>query len=289
MKMLNYNELILERLILGINESIIYYSPPLKDILYKIAKKENEIAKELVDLEGTDVKPDVTYLDIDKEGFLSFITMKNVEKKLKDKGIHIATIDKIVKGDTSLTEPLYNNDYTYGIFSKSRNPIKLGKLLNQVLKGSYTDKEKEEFVNLFKAKSSGEGEKFELVEGSEIPFWYNKKNYAEEKGQLGGSCMRGGYDNYFKIYADHPEICKMLILKDDEDKLLGRALIWKIKDKNKNLEFEYFMDRQYTIKESDVKKFREYADSQGWAYKTNNSHSSYYGVTYKGENHSITM
>jgi hypothetical protein len=293
MKILNYNELILEKLILGINESIIYYSPPLKDILNKIAKKENEIAKELVNLEGTDVKPDVTYLDIDKEGFLSFITMKNVEKKLKDKGLRDDLINDIVNqgGNTGihLSSALYDQDYNYGIFSKSRNPIKLGKLLNQVLKGSYTDKEKEEFVNLFKARISGSDEKFELVEGSDIPFWYNRKNYAEEKGQLGGSCMRGGYDRYFQIYADHPEVCKMLILKDDENKLLGRSLIWKINSKNKDLEFEYFMDRQYTIKESDVQKFRDYADSQGWAYKTNNNHSSYYGVTYKGENHSITM
>ena len=31
---------------------------------------------------------------------------------------------------------------------------------------------------------------------------------------------------------------------------------------------EYFMDRQYTIKESDVQKFKNYASEQGWCYKS---------------------
>ena len=293
MKLNNYNEFLLEKLILGINESIIYFSPELRNIIRRMSNNGNEIAKELKDLEGTDVKPDVTFLDFgNKEGFFSFITMKNAEKKLKDKYLDQDIINTIKNdgGDHSkgLSNALYNNDSHYGIFSQSRNPIKIGKLLNQVLKGKYTDKEKEEFVNKFKAKISGEDEKFELVEGSDIAFWYDSKNYEEEKGQLGNSCMRGGY-HYFNIYADHPEVCKMLILKNDDNKLLGRALVWKIHKKDKDLDFEYFMDRQYTIKDSDVQKFRDYADAQGWAYKTNNNHYSFYSVTYKGENNHMKM
>jgi hypothetical protein len=292
MKLFNYKELLLEKLISGINESIIYYSPELRDILSKISKNNN-IAKELIDLEGTDVKPDVTFLDFsNEEGFLSFITMKNAEKKLKDKSIDQSTINSITKVGSrdgkNLSDALHRHDSNYGIYSQSRNPIKIGKLLNQVLKGKYTDKEKEEFVNKFKAKISGSDQKFELVEGSDITFWYNSKNYYSEKGTLGSSCMRGVNDSYFKIYSDNPDVCKMLVLKED-DKLLGRAIVWKIHKKDKDLEFEYFMDRQYTIKESDVQRFRDYADSQGWAWKTNNSHSSYYYTTYKDENHYIKM
>jgi hypothetical protein len=291
MKILNYKELILEKLISSINESIIYYSPKIREILSKMSKN-NDIAKELEELEGNDVKPDVTFLDLsDQEGFLSFITMKNAEKKLIDNQIDKHTIDKISKNGGSigkgLSDAIYRSDSTYGIYSKSRNPIKIGKLLNQVLKVKYTDKEKEEFVNKFKAKISGDDQKFELVEGSDISFWYDKKNYAKETGTLGSSCMRGGYD-YFKIYSDNPEVCRMLILKED-DKLLGRALVWKIHKKDKDLEFEYFMDRQYTAKDSDIQRFRDYANSQGWAWKTNNSHSSYYWVTYKDENHYVKM
>lgn len=289
MNLNNYNEFLLEKLILSINESVIYYSPNLRDVLSKMSNN-NEIAKELKELEQNNVKPDVTFLDLsNQEGFLSFITMKNAEKKLQDKGIDQSTIDEIINGksSTNISDSLYKSDNIYGIYSKSRNPIKIGKLLNQVLKGSYTDKEKEEFVNKFKAKILGGDEKFELVSGSDIPFWYDIKNYAAEKGQLGGSCMRGG-SNYFNIYADHPEVCRMLILKED-DKLLGRALIWKVKSKSKDLDFEYFMDRQYTIKDSDVQKFRDYADAQEWAYKTNNNHHFLYGVTYKGEDHRIVM
>jgi hypothetical protein len=34
------------------------------------------------------------------------------------------------------------------------------------------------------------------------------------------------------------------------------------------------MDRQYTSKDSDVIKFKNYAKDKGWAYKANNNHHS---------------
>jgi hypothetical protein len=49
------------------------------------------------------------------------------------------------------------------------------------------------------------------------------------------------------------------------------------------------MDRQYTIKESDVDKFRAYADENGFIYKTNNNHHSLEPVTYKGETFNATL
>lgn len=292
MKLLSFNELILEKLISSINESVIYYSPKLNSILKKIAKKDNKIAIELLDLEGHDVKPDVTYIDFgSEEGFLSFITMKEVKKKLKSLGISDDTIDTIIDGGEHgkvITNSLYKNDALYGVFSKSRNPIKIGKLLNKVLNTKYTDAEKEDFVNTFKSKLLGDDKVFELVEGNEIPFWYKEKNYSEiSKGQLGSSCMRNVQDSYFDIYSNNPEVCKLLILKED-DKIFGRSIIWKVEN-DKNLDFEYFMDRQYTISDSDVKKFRDYAEEKGWAFKQSNSYSDTYGVIYKGVNYNLRL
>jgi hypothetical protein len=68
---------------------------------------------------------------------------------------------------------------------------------------------------------------FEIVEGDEIAKWYRYENYAENKGTLGNSCMRDKRDSFFEIYTKNPEVCRMLILKED-DKILGRALIWKL-------------------------------------------------------------
>jgi hypothetical protein len=100
------------------------------------------------------------------------------------------------------------------------------------------------------------GEYFDLVEGDDIEHWYWYENYKENSGTLGSSCM-AQKRNLFSIYTQNQDVCKMLILKED-DKIIGRALVWKlasIKHMRKDIEgVEYFMDRQYTIKDSDVKK-----------------------------------
>jgi hypothetical protein len=84
----------------------------------------------------------------------------------------------------------------------------------------------------------------------------------------------------------------MLILKED-DKIIGRALVWKLASIRRMGEVienvEYFMDRQYTIKESDVQKFRNYAIDKGWTYKSYNNHHSYSTVTINGENKNVSM
>jgi hypothetical protein len=49
------------------------------------------------------------------------------------------------------------------------------------------------------------------------------------------------------------------------------------------------MDRQYTIKESDVERFRDYANSNGWAYKSNNNHHSFYNIVYKNSEYKVIM
>jgi hypothetical protein len=85
----------------------------------------------------------------------------------------------------------------------------------------------------------------------------------------------------FDIYVENPDVCRLLVLLEDE-LVIGRAVIWKLSHINQGLDAEYFMDRQYTIKDSDVDKFRDYANKEGWAYKEDNSHSSFSGIIYKG-------
>jgi hypothetical protein len=96
----------------------------------------------------------------------------------------------------------------------------------------------------------------------------------------------------FSIYVNNPEVCKMLVLLEDE-KLIGRALVWKLNTiKCYGVDPEpdvWFMDRQYTIKDSYVEKFRNYAKEKGWYYKTNNNHHSLTNVTIKGEEKNCDM
>jgi hypothetical protein len=131
-----------------------------------------------------------------------------------------------------------------------------------------------------------------VVEGVVIGFWYNSRNYAQVSGTLGSSCMAEKNSSIFRIYEMNPEVCKMLILKED-DKILGRALVWKLKSirsLGRPVEgIEYFMDRQYTIKDSDVQKFRNYAKEQGWCYKSYNNHHSCETVNIEGVDKNVGM
>ena len=295
-----YKEFKSELLLEKVNESIIYYSPKLRKILSKM--DDNDIAKSLLDIECTEIKPDITMVDLDqdKEDYLTFSTMKNVLKIINELGYdNVSYISKEESDEPwdnksrrkNLVDLFYNHAYLSSIFKKSRNPIRIGKLVNKVLNNKYSQSEVEDFVNKLKAKGNPVGD-FKIVSGEEIAYWYKAENYLEIKGNLGNSCMKKMDEKVFQPYIENPEVCRMLVLLEDE-KLIGRALIWKIDSiKTYNdIEFksEYFMDRQYTIEEHDVEKFRNYAIERGWIFKTNNNHHSMSEVTYNGSTYNVEM
>jgi hypothetical protein len=278
-----YNTFLGERLFEStVNESMIYYTKEFKDALYKLSLK-NKIAKELIDVEYTDVKPDMTFIGMsDKEGYFSFTQIKKavksikdtIEKLAKETGLDqdsdsIKTLKNIYKkiedGTTSQSDVnhLYNND-PWNLKDKARSDAKIAKLVNQIFPDKYSNKEVEEFTNLFKKIGDTDAE-FVLVEGNEIKHWYNEKQYEFETGELGNSCMRyPRCGQYLNIYSENPEVCRLLILKsEDGEEIKGRVLIWKIKEIDiENV--EYYMDRIYAIDDATKLMFQQYADKQGW-------------------------
>jgi hypothetical protein len=288
-------DLLLEK---AINESFLYYSPNVRKALSRI--KSNDIASELLGSEGTDVKPDMTFIDLGKEGYFSFITMRNAKPlmvaKYPNTDWSINIDNKPMPDPENYSNDLHEFDIAggedaSGVFTKSRNEVGLGRFVNKLFPGKYSSKEVEDFVNSFKASLEKNGEHFDLVEGDDIEFWYWYENYKENSGTLGSSCM-AQKRNLFGIYTQNQDVCKMLILKED-DKIIGRALVWKlasIKHMRQDIEgVEYFMDRQYTIKESDVQKFKNYAKEKGWCYKSYNNHHSYSTVTIDDEVKNVDM
>lgn len=157
---------------------------------------------------------------------------------------------------------------------KGRSETRVGrfaKALCNELGKKVSDKEIEEFVNIYKSKKESSTEEFKLVSGDEITYYYHEDNYAGSSGTLGDSCMRyPDCSEYFDIYTENPKVCKLLVYLDEDGNALGRSLIWKIHkmemDK-KECDAKYFMDRIYTIKDSDVIKFKNYAESKGWMYR----------------------
>ena len=280
-----YNNFILER---ALNESTLYVSP---EILKRLRGIDSEISKDIIGQLGQDIKPDATFLDeSDKEGELTFITMKNAVKKLSDlygpgfiKEIEQPRDNAFSAIDVSRMLKINEPDF----WKQSRNPIKIGRLVRQIFPGKYSDVDIEKFVNAFKGSEEKVSERFILVEGEEIEKYYWHENYKENAGDLGRSCM-ARKKKFFNIYVQNPEVCRLLVLLED-DKVIGRSLIWKIDNNNKYNEIEYFMDRQYTILQSDVVKFTNYAKENGWSYKTYNNHHSYSNITFKGEEMNCNM
>ena len=162
------------------------------------------------------------------------------------------------------------------VWSKNRQDIKVGRGARALLRSAgvtdILDKDFEAFVNLFKATIDKLNDKFSyfnVVSGDDIHYWYGSENYYERRGTLGSSCMAGADESWLEIYTANPNQVSLVIFKsqDDDSKIVGRSLLWTLNDGKK------FMDRIYTINDSDVNLFREFAKENGWYEKYHNSSS----------------
>jgi hypothetical protein len=184
---------------------------------------------------------------------------------------------KFDNGECVLKEERVNyEDYLKDVWTKNRQTVRTGRAIQALLSAAdyaYKAAEVEEFVNKYKSafeKMNDAFSNFELVEGDKIGYWYSARNYADNKGTLSNSCMAHVPKSFFDIYMSNPDVCKLLILKDETgEKIKGRALVWKLQSP----EGVTFVDRVYTHNDSDVELFREYAKSQGWYYKPRNDSS----------------
>lgn len=168
-------------------------------------------------------------------------------------------------------------------FQQNRQTIRTGRGVKALLSKSdfkFSDAEIEQFVNKYKSAWDTMNDifrKFELVSGDDIASWYDYNKYAEQRGTMGSSCMKGVNSNYFDIYAKNPDKCSLLILKSDDDqKIKGRALVWKLDNPQVT-----YVDRIYTNNDSDVELFKQYAYSKGWYHKPNQSSSNDYSMVGK--------
>lgn len=108
----------------------------------------------------------------------------------------------------------------------------------------------EKYKSLFSLDST----KFNILEGNDIYYAYNRKNYVPGYHcTLQHSCMRYKKcqdEKYFDIYKDH---AKVLVLTPKNGKrILGRAILWKYKN-------TYLMDRVYYADNYMYYLFLEYA------------------------------
>lgn len=292
-KISNYEDFILESII---NETILHYSPVLREIITQIYHEYNgkedqkiaDMAAKIYGKENTDIDADITMVDkSDKVGYLTHSRLGHV-KKLAD-GI----FNPEVNVSKDLIDRLWKEDQTTsgkGFFTnKQRGEIKISKLVNKLLENEtqFTEGDKERFVNIIKSKLSAE-DKFITASGDDISTYYKASNYSKETGTLGNSCMRRQHASTFNIYTKNPEKCSILVLLDENDKVLGRAILW-------NLDYcsvegvTKFMDRIYTSNDYDLYKFQKWAKENGYAYKKKNTYSDLEGIIFNDQEYDVEM
>jgi hypothetical protein len=204
------------------------------------------------------------YLDQD---MVPFVKLGNVEMSLSVDGREVEATIHEIDYDYVWNKDAYRR--LEKIVFDSPDEISEGEVnVGLSLKSDFvlTDSDVEEFVNgvvaYLKVNRSGDDSVMEQVTGEDIRFWYNRDNYQSTKGELGNSCMsHHSCQSYLDLYCMNPDKVALVILKTKENKLIGRALLWTLDNGKK------FMDRVYSILNSDARVFRDHAIKNSWVYK----------------------
>jgi len=228
-------------------------SKRFEDILRSIQQKGNPIAITMLkDSKDSEKKFDISFIDVmDKDDMLSYVTSHKA-KQVLDKFI---SINRIQDGQ----------DFCW---LNNRQDQRITRMIPRLYDSQFNQKEIEEFVHEYKAalKADNSFDKFEIVDGEDIRKYYNEKfNSSSAMGSLQRSCMK--YDrcrNFFDFYIKNSDKMKMLILKQDDEVIYGRANLWYL-DKPEGY---VFMDRVYTTYDWQMKLFIDYAIKNNYIYKS---------------------
>jgi hypothetical protein len=160
------------------------------------------------------------------------------------------------------------DNLSYKIETKTgerKQEIKIGRMLTKLIKlsqNNFSDSEKEDFINKFKANLSVDSSNFKIYEGDDIYKFYSSIDYDKHEGigQLGKSCMNKKPKEFFDLYTKNTNKVQLLVL-EKEEQLVGRCLLWNTDNGFK------FMDRIYTYLDSDIELFKIYGNENGFFYK----------------------
>lgn len=143
--------------------------------------------------------------------------------------------------------------------TSKRYHSKPGSIISKIYR-NITPREVENFSNLYRAFSDQKEFELSIVSGRDIVKYYHQDTYAGS-GSLGNSCMK--YDRcskFLDLYSDN-KVISMLIMKNEDGGLIGRALLWEV-------DGQKIMDRIYTINDEDYQYyFMKWADNNGFSYK----------------------
>ena len=145
--------------------------------------------------------------------------------------------------------------------SSRRFAVKPGSFVTKLFK-DIPSKEVEKFSNLYRSQANKPSFNFSVVKGESIREYYHFESYLAERGSLGASCMKHeNCQDYMNIYVDNHEQVKMLVMLNQDGRLMGRALLW-------DFDSYKIMDRIYTTCDEDLQFFfKKWATDNGYLYK----------------------
>lgn len=269
-------------------ESLLYYSPKFRDTLYKM---KDDISKDILSIEGDDIKPDLTFIDVDNDGLVTFSTMSNSIGKIRTI-VKDSSMDS--KWNRTSGDTIYDLDSRGsgpGVYGSGRNQVRIGKLVKKFFSEKYNDSEIEKFVNNFKSQTT-KSQRFEIWDGKKISRAYDQSVYKFRVGSLGQSCMNNKFD-WLSLYYNNQDTCKILVLLEGEE-ILARAILWKI-DKSweinnrydrvrlKEINIEWFLDRVYSTDDYMVSKMTKWCEKNGYATRYYNNSSDREMIHFKGQ------
>ena len=275
----NYNDYLLDLIIESAkhDQTTFIISDRLRNYLRGV---ESEIANDIINLsERTyNINSKITLLDVvDKEGVYDLVSFVNSSKAIhqvaKDLKIELKRDEELSDDQKSMIAYSLSKDSNYFETVKGRMETTIGRLINKILPDQYKDHEIGIFVEKYKSIRQPL-KTFDIVKGNDIQYWYNEDRYKtpDNASTIWRSCMRheSCYD-YLDFYSENSDKVSLLILKDpnDETKIIGRAIVWKIDEVNgENVEDIYFMDRIYYYQEYIMNAFITYATEKKWMYKS---------------------
>ena len=265
-------------------EVAVILSTRLKDLLNLINHPIADSLYVLNDDRDTYKSNKVTLVDYDDDDISKFTYV--IPSKLQDftekelNPIYLNYFDD----NSSMGAFVFDNPV---VWTKYRNSASIGKVINKIFPGKYKPngvpgEDIESFTNEVKVERKKSEEifnRFKIVSGKDIIKYYDVSSYysgAFGGSNLGGSCMRYSYcSNYIEFYAKNPDVKLVIFMSDEEeDKILGRALLWNIEYIDGNKVDRKFMDRIYYIYDTDLHFFKEYAKKNEWLYKRRQNMSS---------------
>ena len=213
-------------------ESVIYMSEGLINVLKMV---DSPVSQEFLKISQKDITTSTNSLNIsDRPDYLTYVSDSVFQRKI-EQGENPEKISSSV-GTRLQTSGLYRT---------------VKKILDD--NGiNFNHSDYVSFVEKFKAAwkinqmiSEGKELPIRTVTGEEIRYWYNEENYCEktlDHGTLGKSCMRfEECQDFFGIYEKNPDKVELIIMVDEEEKLVARALSWKTSE-GQYLDRVYFTD-----------------------------------------------